>query len=327
MFKPEQIKSHRFISNTKGAYEADDVDNFFAEVSECYEQMFSENVDLVKKISVLAEKIKQYKEDEDNIRRALIVAERTSNQIRSEAEKDASEKLEKAEKTYNDMVSAAQNRASVLETKARVEADKVTEESQQAAQERLTNAEKTAATMIANAEKKAHDIVEDSKKFAQQELDRINHEIKVNTAALSALEEELTSFKTALVDSFKKHIEFVEALPREEDFKADVTIIADSNEANELKTEEDVVKAADQFVPDDEAEETEASPVEEAEYNTLIDTLAADGENDEAQEEKAEEAPAADSENEVSVDLSEIQDDIEEEEEKGSIFKNLFNKK
>ena len=174
--------------------------------------------------------------------------------------------------------------------------------------------------MIANAEKKAHDIIEDSKKFAQQELDRINHEIKVNTVALSALEDELTSFKSALVDSFKKHIEFVEALPREEDFKVETTIIEASNENNALETEEDVVMAADQLVSEeDEVKEEEASPVEAAEYNNLIDTLAAD--------DNTEEAPADDAQ-EISVDLNEIQDNMEEhEEDSGSIFKNLFNKK
>lgn len=49
MLKPEQLKSHRFISAGRGTYEAEDVDSFLREVSASYEKMFKENGDLVKK--------------------------------------------------------------------------------------------------------------------------------------------------------------------------------------------------------------------------------------------------------------------------------------
>lgn len=49
MLKPEQIRSHRFISAGRGTYEAGDVDSFLSEVAMSYEQVFRENGDLVKK--------------------------------------------------------------------------------------------------------------------------------------------------------------------------------------------------------------------------------------------------------------------------------------
>ena len=55
MLKPEQIRSHRFISAGRGTYEASDVDAFLREVSASYEQVFRENGDLVNKISLLAD--------------------------------------------------------------------------------------------------------------------------------------------------------------------------------------------------------------------------------------------------------------------------------
>ena len=81
MLKPEQLKSHRFISAGRGTYEAEDVDSFLREVSASYEKMFKENGDLVKKMSLLAERVSQYKKDEDNIRRALLTAERMADKI------------------------------------------------------------------------------------------------------------------------------------------------------------------------------------------------------------------------------------------------------
>ena len=89
MLKPEQIRSHRFISAGRGTYEASDVDAFLREVSASYEQVFRENGDLVNKISLLAERVSQYKKDEDNIRRALLTAERMADKILSRARRNS----------------------------------------------------------------------------------------------------------------------------------------------------------------------------------------------------------------------------------------------
>ena len=111
MLKPEQLKSHRFISAGRGTYEAEDVDSFLREVSASYEKMFKENGDLVKKMSLLAERVSQYKKDEDNIRRALLTAERMADKIQREAQQSAQEQLDSAEKRAQELVSSAQNRS------------------------------------------------------------------------------------------------------------------------------------------------------------------------------------------------------------------------
>ena len=105
MLKPEQLKSHRFISAGRGTYEAEDVDSFLREVSASYEKMFKENGDLVKKMSLLAERVSQYKKDEDNIRRALLTAERMADKIQREAQQSAQEQLDSAEKRAQELVS------------------------------------------------------------------------------------------------------------------------------------------------------------------------------------------------------------------------------
>ncbi len=214
MLKPEQLKAHRFNVVSNGTYEAESVDSFFAEVTASYEQMFRENGELVKKISLLAERVSQYKNDEDNIRRALLTAERMADKIQREAQQAAQEHLENAEKKAAEIVTAAQNRADVVETAASVNASRLTEESQKAASERLTNAERTATILITDAEKKSADIIESSKSKAQAELDRITADIKANSAALNILSDEVTRFKSSLLEVYREHIELITSLPK-----------------------------------------------------------------------------------------------------------------
>ena len=209
MLKPEQLKSHRFISAGRGTYEAEDVDSFLREVSASYEKMFKENGDLVKKMSLLAERVSQYKKDEDNIRRALLTAERMADKIQREAQQSAQEQLDSAEKRAQELVSSAQNRADVLETAASVKASQLTEESNRNATERITSAERTASAMISNAEAKANEIIEGAKKNAQLELDRINAAIRVNSAALEKLETEVAVFRNSVLDAYRKHIDII----------------------------------------------------------------------------------------------------------------------
>ncbi|MCQ2479998.1 MAG: DivIVA domain-containing protein, partial [Clostridia bacterium] len=68
MLTPSKIMNHHFEVAGKNAYRAHSVDEFFDIVAESYEQMFKENGELVKKISILAERLEEYKNDEDNIR-------------------------------------------------------------------------------------------------------------------------------------------------------------------------------------------------------------------------------------------------------------------
>ena len=89
MLTPNQLKNYDFQSVGRNAYKSTDVDAFMAEVYESYEQMFRENGEIVKKMSLLAEKLAEYKSDSDNIRNALLTAERMKDKIILEAQEKA----------------------------------------------------------------------------------------------------------------------------------------------------------------------------------------------------------------------------------------------
>ena len=268
MLKPEQLKTHRFISAGRGTYEADDVDSFFSEVTASYEQMFRENGELVKKISLLAERVSQYKNDEGNIRRALLTAERMADKIQREAQQAAQEQLDSAEKKSQELVASAQNRADVLETAASVKASQLNEESQRAASERITNAERTASVMISDAEKKSNEIIEEAKRTAQAELDRINSEIKANSSALEVLSEEVTQFKRSLLDVYRKHIELITSLPEREctEEQTDTSQDEESEPAENVEAESNI----------EQEKSTDSDPVTDEEISPDFDETLSD---------------------------------------------------
>lgn len=263
MLKPEQIRSHRFISAGRGTYEAGDVDAFLREVSASYEQVFRENGDLVKKISLLAERVSQYKKDEDNIRRALLTAERVADKIQQDSRQSAQEQLDSAEKKAQELVASAQNRADVLETAASVKASQLTEESNRNATERITSAERTASAMISNAEAKANEIIESAKKNAQLELDRINADIRVNSSTLEKLESEVSAFRNFILDAYQKHIELISSLPQKQEMPAIPTINTDEY-VSVISTPVEDNTAASSDVFTEEPEETEETQTDEA---------------------------------------------------------------
>lgn len=279
MLKPEQLKSHRFMSAGRGTYEADDVDLFFREVCASYEQMFRENGELVKKISLLAERVSQYKKDEDNIRRALLTAERMADKIQREAQQGAQERLDSAEKKAQELVSSAQNRADVLETAASVKASQLTDESNRAATERITSAERTASAMISDAEVKANEIIENAKRTAQAELDRINTDIRLNSVALDKLKSEVTAFKTSLLEVYREHIKLITSLPeKQESVKAESAVNADEYAFASIAVEGSETPVVEEPAPESAAEqavEVEAE-VPEVETVQVEETVAAD---------------------------------------------------
>ena len=179
------------------------------------------------KISLLAERVSQYKKDEDNIRRALLTAERMADKIQRDSRQSAQEQLDSAEKKAQELVASAQNRADVLETAASVKASQLTEESKRNATERITSAERTASAMISNAEAKANEIIESAKKNAQLELDRINTDIRVNSATLEKLESEVSAFRNFILDAYQKHINLVSSLPQKQEMPIIPTINTD----------------------------------------------------------------------------------------------------
>ena len=84
------IMDKKFDKGFNG-YKMEDVDQFLQEVSAEFGKLKKQNQDLEKKMEVLADKIKEYRNDEDAIKEALLGAQKQSSEVRAAA-KEKSER-------------------------------------------------------------------------------------------------------------------------------------------------------------------------------------------------------------------------------------------
>ena len=85
-----------------GGYKVDDVEDFMDRVAEYIEQLENEKRDMEKKLAVLADKLEEYRADEDSLRTALLGAQKLGDSVIKESKtkaeiilRDASIKAEK----------------------------------------------------------------------------------------------------------------------------------------------------------------------------------------------------------------------------------------
>ncbi len=78
-------------------YRSEEVDDFIDECVETMERLVQENAEVNQKMRALADKVAEYRNDEDSIRSALLSAQRTGDTIIREAETKAKALLENAQ--------------------------------------------------------------------------------------------------------------------------------------------------------------------------------------------------------------------------------------
>lgn len=101
MLTIDEIRNVEF-SRGRG-YHAEEVDDFIDACTETVEQLIREKQELSDKLKVLADKIVEYRNDEDNIRAALLNAQRAGDTVVREAEDKAKAVLETAQREADDI--------------------------------------------------------------------------------------------------------------------------------------------------------------------------------------------------------------------------------
>ena len=107
MLTPETIASRRF-DKQMGGYKQDEVEEFLQQVAAEYAQLLSEREELEGKIEVLAEKVEQYREDEDSLRSALIGAQKLGDSVIRESKAKADQTLREARAKADQILENAQ---------------------------------------------------------------------------------------------------------------------------------------------------------------------------------------------------------------------------
>ena len=103
-----------------GGYKVDDVEDFMDRVAEYVERLESEKQEMADKLSVLADKLEEYRADEDSLRTALLGAQKLGDSVIKESKTKAEIILRdaniKAEKIVSDARSRADEEQRRLET-------------------------------------------------------------------------------------------------------------------------------------------------------------------------------------------------------------------
>ena len=95
------------LETTRGGYRKEGVEEFVSQVVELVTALENEKADMQKKIVILAEKIEEYKRDEENIKQVLVGAQRMAEQTKKEAEETAEMLLRDARERANGIVGEA----------------------------------------------------------------------------------------------------------------------------------------------------------------------------------------------------------------------------
>lgn len=268
MLTPAQVRNHQFSASGRGTYRASEVDDFFASVCESYEQMFRENGELLKKIGLLADKVEEYKSDEDNIREALLTAQRMANKIISDAKADAEKRL----------------------TDASQKAEQITTEAQQKADDTITSAQSTSELLLSESKKNAQAIIDEAQRKADERINEVKRSVTHETLVLEMTKREVSEFRASLVAMYKNHIELINKIPFIVESESEPENKEESapvfEQVNEQKPEP---VSADESIASNADENVEA-PLADSENETVAEEAAPEVQYTAEAEEKAETA-------------------------------------
>lgn len=346
MLRPEQITNAKFTPINKGTYSAEEVDAFLKTIADSYEESLNQNKELIKKISILADKIESYRNDEEAIKLALLDAHRMSETINKNAKTKADDILTDAEtrskiildgatRQANQSIDEAREKAKEIVDNARTAVSSLTERAQVETETTIKAAQKKAAEIVAQAEAEGKEIIGNSKdsfEFYSAELAKV----KAETLKFKETIQELCKGQLSLLDGMPEFIAAVNAVsavaeqvPAEDDYE-------DIPEAdNEIETviPEETVEEEEVIVPEiteetDEEEEADTEAEEETnEPVAFIPEIIADTVEEtvpEAEENYEEEiATEAEDDEDDEDDLFSFIDDIKFDDISGSISSDI----
>lgn len=206
MLTPTNIKNHHFQNLGRGFYKTSEVDDYMHEVYTSYSLVFRENKELIRKLNILASKIEEYRDDEENIKNAIINARHMASKLIDEARKEAENIIDAAEMRAQsaDSITNARIKKKIDEVELLIKDtfDKARLQAKRAAEK----AESDANALVTDAKIKASEIIENAARNSKKQLSGICEEINAKQAVLNNLKEESEAFKKAIIKRYEDQI-------------------------------------------------------------------------------------------------------------------------
>ncbi len=240
MMTPSELREYEFKGAGRNAYKADDVDIFFGEVAVAYEKLFRENAELVKRVSLLADRLEQFKHDEDQIKQAVIGAQKAADIIVKEAENSVEDSKIEAEA----ILAAAKGEADIIKSDA---------EKQAVADSDLllSIARDKAEEIINKAKEEAHGILIQANDSAKDTVGAATRTITSESIHYEMLKKEVSDFRASILAQYKAHIEMISKLPELAVEEAEKKIVEESDEGESCASD-DIVEEINSVDPEND---------------------------------------------------------------------------
>ena len=202
MMTPSQLKEYEFKTAGRNAYKADDVDDFFAEVAANYTKMFHENGELVRRVGLLADRLEKFKKEEEEIKSAVVSAQRAADII----VRDARNSVADAESEAEAVLAAAKSEAAMIKSDAEKQAIADSELL-------LSMTRDKAQEIIKKAKEEAGEILLKANSTAKDAMGAATRTMTSESLHFEMLKKEVAEFKSSILNQYKSHIELITRLP------------------------------------------------------------------------------------------------------------------
>ena len=160
------------FSRSIRGYDVKQTDAWLQKVKESYEALYVENHELKENLAKNEGNLTQYRDLEDALQKTLVMAQKSAEDMRSNAEKESKMMLEQAEMT-----------AQLVKQRAEEEAEKVLHEASQKAEEMVKLAEERVGNILGEyrqLEKQAHVFRIKFKAFLEAQLEMMEGNLAVD---------------------------------------------------------------------------------------------------------------------------------------------------
>lgn len=115
MITPLDIENKKFYKQMVNGYNVEEVDEFLDELMIDYEKLYKENIELKKNAEELHNDVGQYKDIESTLQNTLVIAQKTADEVKKTAEKQAEQIIRDAELTAKEKTAGIENEIMVKE--------------------------------------------------------------------------------------------------------------------------------------------------------------------------------------------------------------------
>ncbi len=294
MLRTEQILNAKFTPISKGTYSADEVDAFLKTVAESYEGLIGEKNELIKKISILADKVESYRNDEEAIKLSLLDAHRMAETVNKNAKEKADSLVSDAEGKSKIILDGANRQSAQIVSEARDKAKEIVDNARTAVTSLTERAQRETEQTISAAKAKANEIVADAEAEGKRIIGSSKKSYEFYSAEIAKMQDATSKFKASVEALCKGQLNLLDDIPQNlfnaineaaqsvsdvEEPAEEVLPVSEPIVESPVESEAEVPAVSDE--PEDIPEETSAEPEEiEAEVVYTPDETAAEPESD-----------------------------------------------